>query len=51
MADDEDVSESVHFVPKKSRPGDYFTDEDDEVWVNSMGIPLCTSYRVLMCSR
>jgi len=36
MADVEDVSESVHFVPKEFRPGGNI---DDEVWVNSIGDP------------
>jgi len=39
MVDVEDVSEFVHFVPKEFRPGGNFDDEDDEVWVNSIGDP------------
>ena len=37
MADSEDLA--VHFVPKEFRPGDGSNDEDDEVWVNSIGDP------------
>ena len=41
MADEEDVIECVHFVPKEFRPGDKFNsdEEDDEVWVDSVGDP------------